>query len=34
LRGTSELDGTISWPFFAKYCRKCDRISFTPLMKR
>src|SRR5579859_7652335 len=32
LRGTSELEGTISWPFFSKYRRKCDRISLTPLI--
>ena len=32
LRGTSELEATISWPFLAKNCRKLDRISLTPLI--
>jgi hypothetical protein len=34
LRGTSELEATISWPFLAKNCRKLDRISLTPLILR
>src|SRR5579862_888970 len=30
--GTSDEEGTTSWPLRAKYCRKFARISLTPLI--